>query len=341
MFTNVEVPYVQIVDGNDITQTMIYTIHQQQLAHNKNNSNNSNKLIEILGGIDQILIDYLSSHNQMHLNQTQLQQIHATITSQPDDNFLMVTQQTHTSNYCLNICDTLIQDKFGIVTGTKIIQFLFNKLLILILALLHIVYRIWDIKMFGTWYNGVSAALFFEYRIIVVSMGMIWYLSVLLSVNQKALKLSCQTFVFWFKIVTIIKISIEDFILVYVTNYFGKDVMATLDVIGNVELHLAIILLIAIIGSIDGYNITLKTKLLLGIVISLYFSIWTIYITFTLKENDKSKIIIGHNIQYSVLSSWISGYQMLSIFLWKQTILLIWNKDKAVNISHHPTILWY
>ena len=46
---------------NELTTSNVLNFHQQQLFSNKGNKDYTMELVEILGGIDQILTDYLSS----------------------------------------------------------------------------------------------------------------------------------------------------------------------------------------------------------------------------------------------------------------------------------------
>ena len=61
------------IDSNDvgIKRFQISQIHQKQLNNNYANIHNTSKLIKTLGGIDQILSDYLSSKNDMILTSNQ------------------------------------------------------------------------------------------------------------------------------------------------------------------------------------------------------------------------------------------------------------------------------
>lgn len=100
------------------------------------------------------------------------------------------------------------------------------------------------------------------------------------------------------------------------------------------------ILLITIFSSLDGYSASRGFKFTLGLLMSLLFTIIAIHSSFTYQKEDSSIIHIGKHLFFSLRSMQASGLRVLSIFLWKQTILTIIKKDKCINIRHSPFIKW-
>ena len=97
---------------------------------------------------------------------------------------------------------------------------------------------------------------------------------------------------------------------------------------------------VIIYSSIDGYDISIKLKIFYGISIAVLCSFSAINRTFAVQENDDSMIYITSSINFSVLSQIAGDLRVLSIFFWRQTILLFLKKDKCINIRHSPNLKW-
>ena len=105
--------------------------------------------------------------------------------------------------------------------------------------------------------------------------------------------------------------------------------------------HIGVFLVVIIFSCVDRYNVHIKIKLVLGVVVASIFCMLSIYYTFNIPGYDEFVIYITPSIQFSLLSSIGSGHRVLSIFFWRQTILLILKKGKkCTNIKHAPYLKW-
>ena len=137
------------MDFPTITVSELYNIHQQQLHKNESNSDNTEMLVEIIGGIDSILADYLcSENNNLLLDDLQMQKIHSVITSKSTNNRIkqvsdisesdnQIQQRKYT--YYFRKTNTFMHSIFGLQTATKIFNIITNKILIILYCLSAIV----------------------------------------------------------------------------------------------------------------------------------------------------------------------------------------------------------
>ena len=143
-----------------ITKSNVHDAHMKRLLNNKSNNSNTKELVEILGGIDKILTDYLSSTNNMPLTHLQLINIHKIINK--NDQLTSPLKESNESNksksskkeinenesqklvYTFIKTDTFIHNIFGNEKGTKIINILYNKILLIFMVLQMITLKIWE-----------------------------------------------------------------------------------------------------------------------------------------------------------------------------------------------------
>ena len=87
-----------LLNNSHITKSSLLSIHQQHLDNGHRNANHLSQLVNVLGGIDQILHQYLSN-DTIHLTDEQLTNIHQIITmNQP--------QSTPTCTVTIPVCTT-------------------------------------------------------------------------------------------------------------------------------------------------------------------------------------------------------------------------------------------
>ena len=149
------------VDIQEITESHVYNIHQQQLSDGFNNKENTQQLIEILGGIDQILTDYISPNNTMTLQQDQLEQIYEIITNKSDykstykfehnqighDSDAVTRHKSaakkQTQTITAYVTNTFIYYFFGRKWGEKITNLVYSKTFIFIMLFIYFTHWIW------------------------------------------------------------------------------------------------------------------------------------------------------------------------------------------------------
>eukprot|EP01084_Bolivina_argentea_P216031 366955_1 len=86
--SNSDEVHTQIQMNTLQTVISLQKLHTQQLLNGQNNNHNLSQLVDILGGIDSILNDYLSEMNNMQLSNDQLAQVGEILNSPPQLNTL-------------------------------------------------------------------------------------------------------------------------------------------------------------------------------------------------------------------------------------------------------------
>eukprot|EP01084_Bolivina_argentea_P053581 98362_1 len=165
--------------------------------------------------------------------------------------------------------------------------------------------------------------------------------ALLLTVNKAAIKILIKTFEFWLKIYYAIIYCIFFFAMIpsyyrNIANYGPLHIIADLLVLG-----FALPIAVTVISSWDGHHKNRCAKITFPAIIAFIFSAYGFYIQFgSLSTGDTSIITIYKSIQLSGLSIRINAAKVLSIFIWKQTLLSYFRSDKAVLIKIHPILEW-
>ena len=317
------------LEKHDPSKSRIYQLHQTQLM-NGNNERNMRKLVEILGGIDQILSDYLKPDSNMILSNDQLQAIENIIESKPSETNVADDKQSIV--YTFNKSNTFLHSIFGLQRGNKILNLIFNKLLWIIMALANVMAYIFSVMLeFDSFPILICIMLMLIGNVIVL-------IFILLSVNRNLFNRSIKHFVFWFKTLTVIQTLTITTIIELV--YEKEELWSTgYGIVLTFCMRLFGILCVIIFSSIDGYAASRGFKFIFGLGMSLLYTKIAVYATFNAKLVP-AEIQISSALNISLRSIQASGYRVLSIFLWRQTILTMIKKDKCVNIRHSPSIKW-
>ena len=123
-------------------------------------------------------------------------------------------------------------------------------------------------------------------------------------------------------------------------EYFGKmpyDNWQTF--IDGVE-DITIVMMIINFCSIDGLKISWKYKVILTLLLSISGSMYALFVTYKTPTDDTSVIHITSGVAISVYNEWADAVRVLAIFLWKQSLALISNPEKCINIRSRPYAKW-
>eukprot|EP01084_Bolivina_argentea_P319044 553395_1 len=100
------------------------------------------------------------------------------------------------------------------------------------------------------------------------------------------------------------------------------------------------IIVITIVGMIDGLQISLRIKGVLCLMLALIYTVQTFVWTLYWESKYPYSICIFGDVEINI-ASWItSSNRIISIFGWKQFISLIKNKGKATTINEYAIIEW-
>ena len=350
--------------GSDtkITKTLLYHMHQQKLQNGQNNIYHTTRLVNILGGIDLILEDYLSQSNTiLPLDQQQLDGIHQVLfkEQQPDKyeqqgKLFQVTRldsikKTNDKNtkvrkkyksdefyYEFYDSDTYLNSIFPLTLASSIVKYTHFPITQVIMVITPLVYMILFVSMFDT-------LLYAIYTIIVTAFLWIPYCSFwILGSNKVALKLVHKNFEYWFKIV---------YGIIYVASSFCNYFILHWDDFKHVELmfvgrlfiNIATILAVACISSTDAVYLSKKWRIIASGSYAALFTAISISLQIQgYQQEDDSVIFITDNLGFSLLQSQINAGRIIAIFFWKQTIQTIRKKgSRCVLLKYSPYIKWH
>ena len=293
-------------------------VHQQQLALGRTNDHHIAQFVKMLGGIDSILDDYLSSENGHRLTQLQLQQIHELITSEDHQ-----SDKPHLT-FRFDTANSYIVSLFGWNIAIKILKVLNSWIptvvhvmcLIICLLLVFLVPQKYPIPMvislcicMCTW----------------TPFAIMWWMGI----DKKALKMIINSFEFWFKFGYAILYAI--FSVIYCTNMFGWHMFIAIGI------SMKVIWITLYVSSFDGVNKSRFVKTLCSCIAATLLTILSLVYEFYM---DDYIMNLSWNYSVSVTDKLSDSARVLALFLWKQTILTYWRPNRCVLIKHTPYIEW-
>ena len=331
-----DLPLLQNTDDTDtIDAKCILTEHSETLNIGLNDRNTEQMIISALGGTDAILKYYLENNildtQQLKIVDSILRECELKSNSSTTDLPIYGTIVLNTSNtFWHKIC------KFE--TAEKIITFLYHKVVATIVSILLFFHSICVAienapnskskpYMFTTAaYHGPITVIDF--------MAIIYAISIILSSNIKAFKFSTKTFEFWFKLFYAVGSMISS--LLYIT--MGKGI-GGFEIFLHTLRYIQVLVIVILYSLMDGINIASWIKGGIGICFAIYISVYALYYTLT-ETIEYGVSIQSLDITISMLDIVASTNRVLSIFLWKQTILYLWKHDKATIINTWIDIKW-
>eukprot|EP01084_Bolivina_argentea_P118786 210692_1 len=321
LYDNNEPANTGIININDVRHN-----HQCLMDNGKSIDNRMVDLINVFGGIDDVLQHYLSSQSNVNLSQIQLQQINdillSPITTKYDAKNSMYTLHASMNN-------TIIHSVLNNNRARQIINFLFGRICTGFITL-----TIVFMTIFGVW-HVVSSAVNIICWLFTVILG-VYALLILLSLNRNITKQIITTFEFWFKLYSCIK---------YYVCYMIVVVYWKIPVVGIILYHIvALVWLLLIIdySLVDALNIQFYFKATFMVVGSIGMTVYAFIWTFRIIPDMPpiSITIFNHEIDFDIVSIGASALRVLSIFMWKQTIASMWKKTKSTSIKQSPNIIW-
>ena len=323
---------LSITDSEDAYNQYSYDnlqkLHSRHMDNGTSFIAQSPELVDMLGGIDQILTDYLNSNNKMLLNEIQRQRIHQVISKPPlsdhknerpkDYTYLFLIQST-SINLCLNK-----------ENAAKFVRFMFHKLTLLFFSILGVILLIFQIGI----KNISDRTWFVYYQCIYYILTILWLIFVLLITNKSALCVVSKTFEFVLKFTLTLFAILMEYIWFFVVNKPEKN-----ELIEKLVVYiswLALILMMIIFSSLDALYVKIWIKTYLGFVLSVILIIHT----WNISLNDTLDIleIVGTSISLGSLA--VSSLNFVLLFVIKQTVLSLLKKDKIISVKSSPYVKW-
>ena len=233
--------------------------------------------------------------------------------------------------------NTIIHRLCGNLFGNFMIKyFIYNKCVALIIALI-IIYVIVMVIVDKFTDNTLQDCMVIHLLLILVMI--IYCVFLALTANVKCLKLLCQHFEFWIKIGICVKLCICNIIM------NGND--GSHDEIGKLILiQITLFLFILNFSVMDALQIPSFIKIMIGLLVAIYSSIYALYFFIKIEDNNniKYKTIPIINCQINMISVISSSWGVISMFVWKQTVISIYNaskcQDRATIINQPVYLQW-
>eukprot|EP01084_Bolivina_argentea_P247251 413686_1 len=337
---------------------MIHEMHQHQLKSGIRNNEYEHEIVEILGGIDEILTIFF----QFDLN--------GIITKQQIDNIYEIignsnTQQQPQKTTKLSVDINNIEDKgmnqnirynfhdkdtflFSLLNSNNyaftILKVIENKIVILFLVMImFIAVIVFMISGFGHGLslNALSINVYWIYVSIAFIIYFIYIILWLLYTNKLAMKLIITQFEFHFK---------NFYLIQFLLANIGMTHLGIYNRLWYVEYtyYLLLIVFLFWVMSFDAVNIKRENKLIISCYAAALFSIsaledlrksffrdqYTLYTTATLKIS----IWKSTHIKMSLIDISYQSAMILSIFMFRQILLLIMYPNKCLMIRKKPIV---
>ena len=314
----------QTIQNNDCTADDLTRNHQQFIDNG--HSVDIDNLVEILGGPDAILQHYLSSNNLSPLTSHQLNQINNLITNNDNDDN---KDESNSASLRVSAENTLFHQLLSKTTANKIISIIYSKPMVIAVSLTIVFWPLLAVLSTSESIRTYTMWIWFVMLFAIIS----YLLLSILTVNVIILKRILQTFIFWFKTFYGIKCIVCISIVL-----FKKYWLSPANILGTVWT----LLLIVWYALTDGIHMPLRAKMIIGIILSIYFLYVSFYYTFVF--NQQCLITINWWNYYSStfdISEWTaSAVRVVTIFIWKQTAYSIWKPSQSTLIKRSVQITW-
>eukprot|EP01084_Bolivina_argentea_P306625 529882_1 len=313
---------LEIQTEQDITNELVKENHNVLVNNGLHIEYKTNELIEIFGGVDNILKFYLS-HNDS-LNKSQLTQINDIIVSTTLDNQNNnINTKLTDYNTQLQIIEVSRSDTFYHLIMNKsiantIINFLLSKVTAVcagILLMCSVITHIIGVSTDPT-YQWPMAVLFALLMILL-----------LLSVNRLLCIRTIFTFDFFVKMIYAIRLFLCKTIP---PHHRSTDIP---EHIGDTNY----ILLVATISFLDGLQMNIKVKIILVGLVSVLYSLHAIDYTFF--HDPYTYNLFGEwNLDITALEA--GSYRVIALFAWVQTYRLVVGSNMSTMIAKPLKIQW-
>lgn len=319
---------------DDVYDIAFLNTHHQQLASSGGiNKDDAIKVMNVLGGIDDILRNYIQitqrsvSSNEELLSKNQIQQICKILCSQEE------VSSTNNNDKVVRYFqkrDTFLYSLFEAKTAYKITKLLWNKCVIAMFSIITIAWY-FPAVAFRSIY---TMEIFFILEVIYFTMLGMYFAFIILSSHREIFCKILRRFDFWLKLYYCIKIIVLSWVYypsvdLYTKQEYGFFLFA----------RVVATLIIIYFSSIDGFDVSWKSIILLGIGLSILFTVDSLRWTFDGRPDFTFNIY--RNISVSLTAEISSATRILAIFLWKQVFqILIKRGSESILIRIYPKIQW-
>ena len=211
----------------------------------------------------------------------------------------------------------------------KLISFLFDKYFVSICLAPAIVFT-----MISTFWGQVHDHMVYSVlEIIWICLEILYLLLIILCCNRSVFRLVTHEFDFWMKVYYSIGSLVANTIYIRQLQFdYNRQLY--------INMSSVLITFIVIVFSLfEGYQISWKFKFAFGLVISLLITLQAV--RFTVWYEEPEYFVKLGSVNFGLLAYFASCYRVLSLFLWKQTIMAAWTRGKAcISIYVTPKVQW-
>lgn len=316
-----------------MTKNDLLSLHRKYKQRESGFYDDTAEILNILGGIDNILTTYLESEH-IPFTDGQIQQIYQILLKRKQIKADNAKNNENESDgpfytYTFHENNSYLHSLFNEQTTSKILSILYHRIT-LGLFILTLITGYSLLYKFGGWIS-------FIFHILRNCLFWIpWFILALLSCNKKAFKLLIHSFDFWIKAIYGVLYGVTHILFEYHLSDNGFAGVAY-----NVIFSFLVLLCIVFIALFDAFCMHRNWIVLFSIIGALFFTWNTMLYQFIYPEDHDWIIYIqGTNSTISMRFLLSSYTRILAIFLFKQAINAYRNKDKCISIHYTPFVEW-
>lgn len=334
---NVNSLHLQIATGaHHATEATLPSINEfNTLISDMNHDHLTHEIVAALGGIDKILNEYIritrEYENEEILSGPEMQKIADIISAETIFDKLYDRAHLMNNTFHFSSSDTawhsILADR---KIADRIVSTLFSKCTVTIISFAVIGWILCIISGL-MWIDDLAIAVV---AFLLQAILLFFFVSAILSCNIPSLLLILTTFDFWMKV----GYSATLTIIIFLESEEWKidDVwLATIKIsaVGNV-------LLVMNLSLIEGHHGNWKVSFIFGLVVSLAYS-WAAFIATFDKSTEIKYLELWFGFSIGLNGLQASCYRVLSLFLWKQTLMAAYTRGKCcICIYLSPYIKW-
>lgn len=325
--------------------------HRNLLMNGGTTENKTKDLVEIMGGMDAILSDYLQHKldgNVDVLSQDTLHKINQILLSSKfestdtNNNSLKVLKSLDSPILELTVEDSLIYKILGkSITTRKIKQLLLSNFV----EILMLLFTISCIVMYCLciWFTDIISKglynAFCIYQLFVMFCVFIYLMLGLSFLNITAFK-AITSFGNLFKLIYFIR----GYVCwnIYQTRIISKNKSFELGLPVQYISSIIFLLFMIVYSYIDGFYIPSRYKMIMAICGAMVIAISTIVFTYTefMVNDDERYLTLMYHTKIDLVSWTASSFRVVCIFAWKQSIYTIWKPYQSTLMQKSVMLKW-
>eukprot|EP01083_Nonionella_stella_P127635 386612_1 len=332
-----------------LTKESVFEQHQEQLRQGFSNDESMNEIVTILGGIDQILSNYLQDKS-INLEEMTLQELQTIITDQDTRRATTIIPK-RSPTYIVEKKDIGNIQNLDVQLPLETQ----NNFLFASLSLTHYHHAMNFIHSkfskasviitFAIWFVLVATKITLLWSIYIIVISIIFWVPYcilyILSANKTAFRYVFHSFDFWIKFVYLFIWGVCELSHRFILqkNNYNSTAEHVLSIFAYFFFDTVCIFAMVIISSFDGFPSKQIWTIMLPGCISVVTIVYSIYYQFQRATGDDSMVSITDDLQFSLRGIMANAQRVIGIFYAKQTYFA-WKGKRATSINIKPTLQW-